>query len=40
MERNGSLGIRLAEVDKALLRELLVDSWRHIAPKRARDRLR
>lgn len=37
--RHGSLGIRLAKVDPALMRELLVDSWRHIAPKRARAAL-
>jgi hypothetical protein len=34
-ERNGSLGVRLARVDAAELRPLLVDSWRHVAPKRA-----
>jgi hypothetical protein len=33
--RHGSLGIRLAKVDRALMRELLGDSWRHVAPKRA-----
>src|SRR5438094_385648 len=34
-ERNGSLGIHLPKVDPSLLRELLVDSWRRVAPKRA-----
>lgn len=34
-ERNGSLGVRLARADAAELRALVVDSWRHVAPKRA-----
>lgn len=34
-ERNGSVGIKLARVDADLLRDLLIDSWRHIASKRA-----
>ena len=34
-ERNGSLGIRLQRATAAQLHELLVDSWRHVAPKRA-----
>jgi len=33
-ERNGSLGVRLAKVDASLLEALLVESWRHVAPKR------
>ena len=34
-ERNGSLGIHLPKATAGLLHELLVDSWRHVAPKRA-----
>ena len=34
-ERNGSLGVRLAGADAAELRALVVDSWRHVATKRA-----
>jgi hypothetical protein len=34
-ERNGSLGVRLAKVGAALMCELVADSWRHVAPKRA-----
>jgi hypothetical protein len=34
-ERNGALGVKLAHVDEALLRELVIDSWRGVAPKRA-----
>ena len=34
-ERNGSLGVRLRHADAALLRELVTESWRRIAPKRA-----
>ena len=34
-ERNGSVGVRLAKVDAALMRELVVDSWKRVAPKRA-----
>jgi hypothetical protein len=33
-ERNGSLGILLAKADIELLKPLVLDSWRHIAPKR------
>jgi hypothetical protein len=33
--RMGALGVVLAKVDRELLRELLVASWRRIAPKRA-----
>jgi hypothetical protein len=33
-ERNGSLGIHLAKADPALLKPLVIDSWRHVAPKR------
>ena len=38
--RLGALGVRLAKVDRALLRELLVDSWERVAPPRLRGRLR
>lgn len=34
-ERNGSMGVRLAKVDAKLMEELLTESWRAIAPKRA-----
>jgi hypothetical protein len=34
-ERNGSLGVRLAKVDAGLMRELVIESWKHVAPKRA-----
>ena len=33
--RNGSLGVRLARVSPSLFGELLVESWKHVAPKRA-----
>ena len=33
--RLGALGVRLAKVDAALLCELLLDSWRRVASKRA-----
>jgi hypothetical protein len=33
--RNGSLGVRLAKVDTAQMTELVTESWRRIAPKRA-----
>ena len=33
--RNGSLGIHLAKPDATMIGELLVDSWKHSAPKRA-----
>lgn len=39
-ERNGSVGIRLPKADVTLLRELVTDSWRHVAPKRAIAALR
>jgi hypothetical protein len=32
--RNGSLGVRLAKVDSAMMSQLVTDSWRHSAPKR------
>lgn len=38
-ERNGSLGIRLARADAAQLRPLVIDSWRHVAGKRAQSKL-
>ena len=34
-ERNGSLGVHLARVDAAQMRELVIASWRHVASKRA-----
>jgi hypothetical protein len=37
--RHGSLGIKLAKVPPALMRELLVDSWSRAAPGRARAAL-
>lgn len=33
-ERNGSLGIRLPQADPEMLKPLVLESWRHIAPKR------
>lgn len=33
--RNGSLGVRLARVDSALMAELVTVAWRSVAPKRA-----
>ena len=38
--RNGSLGVRLAKVDAALMKELVTESWRRIAPKRAQAALK
>ena len=32
--RNGALGIRLPRADAKLLRELVSDAWRSVAPKR------
>jgi len=32
--RNGSVGIHLAKADRAMLKELVTDSWKHSAPKR------
>lgn len=37
--RHGSLGVRLAKVDSRLMRELLIDSWSRLAPRRALDAL-
>ena len=34
-ERNGSLGVRLGRAEVQLICELITDSWRLIAPKRA-----
>ena len=34
-ERNLSVGVRLANIDAAQMKPLVVDSWRHVAPKRA-----
>jgi hypothetical protein len=33
-ERNGSLGVRLKKIGKEQMRELVVDSWKHAAPKK------
>jgi hypothetical protein len=33
--RNGALGVRLAKVRPAMMRELVTGAWRSIAPKRA-----
>jgi hypothetical protein len=33
--RNGALGVRLAKVEAALMRQLVTEAWRSIAPKRA-----
>jgi len=33
--RNGALGVRLAEVNPALMRQLVTAAWKSIAPKRA-----
>jgi hypothetical protein len=33
-ERNGSLGIRLAKAKPEMIEALLVESWKHVAPKR------
>lgn len=33
--RNGALGVRLAKAEAALLRQLVTEAWRSIAPKRA-----
>ncbi len=33
--RNGALGIRLQKADAKLLRDLVADAWRSVAPKRA-----
>jgi hypothetical protein len=33
--RNGALGVRLAKADAKLMRDLVTDAWRSIAPKRA-----
>jgi len=37
--RHGSLGIKLAKVDSALMRELVIDSWARVASGRARAAL-
>ena len=34
-ERNGALGVRLAKIDAAQMKALVVESWRRVAPKRA-----
>src|SRR5258706_8382870 len=34
-ERNGAVGVTLSKADGELLRELVIDAWRSIAPKRA-----
>src|SRR5947207_1372222 len=33
-EKNGSVGVRLKKIKVAQMRELVVDSWKHAAPKR------
>ncbi len=33
--RNGSLGVRLAKVSPATMKQLVTDSWKHAAPRRA-----
>jgi hypothetical protein len=33
--RNGALGVRLQRADSKLIRELMVEAWRSVAPKRA-----
>lgn len=38
-DKNGALGVRLAKAEAALLRELVTDAWRRIAPKRAQAAL-
>ena len=37
--RYGSLGVKLAKIDRARMRELLVDSWSKVAPRSARAAL-
>ena len=32
--RNGALGVRLKRADRTLIRELVVEAWRSVAPKR------
>ena len=32
--RNGSLGVRLAKADAAMIEDLLTEAWKRIAPKR------
>ena len=34
-ERNLSIGVKLGPADAALMKELVIDSWKHVAPKRA-----
>jgi hypothetical protein len=34
--RNGSLGVRLAKADPAMMKDLLTEAWKRIAPKRLR----
>jgi hypothetical protein len=33
--KNGALGVHLAKVEPSLMRELVTDAWRSIAPKHA-----
>jgi hypothetical protein len=33
--RNGSLGVRLSKATRPMIEELLVESWKHSAPRRA-----
>ena len=37
--RNGSVGVRLLEVDADMMRDLIVESWKSVAPKRAVEAL-
>ena len=32
--QNGSLGVRLAKADPKMIEALVVESWKHVAPKR------
>src|SRR5262245_38266760 len=34
-EKNGSLGVKVKKIDAAMMKELMTDSWKHVAPKRA-----
>ncbi len=33
--RNGSLGVRLANVTRAVMQDLVIGSWKHVAPRKA-----
>jgi hypothetical protein len=34
-ERNGSVGVKLAKADAKMIQAMIVESWRHVAPRRA-----